>query len=173
MILRPFKLSDAKQVQRLAGDKRVASTTKTVPYPYPDGVAEAWINTHELAFLESKNAVFAITLKSGELIGAISLDKIIDGHQAEMSYWVGLPFWNNGYCTEAGEAVLQYGFSERWLNRVYACYLARNPASGRVLEKLGMIYEGTLRQHILKWGGYEDLAWMGILRFEWENTTEK
>jgi ribosomal-protein-alanine N-acetyltransferase len=171
LILRPFKQSDAEKVQELAGDKRIASTTLNIPHPYDDGMAEGWINTHEEKYKNGKGIVYAITSKDdGELIGAISLNKPIDHHAAELGYWIGVPYWNNGYCTEAGKAVLKYAFQEVELNRVYALYLSRNPASGRVLEKLGMVHEGTLRKHVLKWGVYEDLEYVGILRSEWKKT---
>ena len=167
LILRPFKLSDAKKVQILAGDKQVASTTLMIPHPYPDGAAEEWIKTHKEKYASGRGVYFAITLKeNGELVGAINLLNIIDSQRGELAYWVGVPYWNKGYCTEAGEAVLSYGFLDRGLNRIHARYFSRNHASGRVLEKLGMIHEGTQRQHVLKWGVYEDMELMGILRAE-------
>lgn len=52
--------------------------------------------------------------------------------------------------------------------RVYARYLARNPASGRVMQKLHMQYEGTLRQHTKKWEQYEDYVFYGLLKNEWQ-----
>ena len=168
LILRPLHPSDAKQVQLLAGDRQIAATTMNIPHPYPDGVAEKWISSNESAYLEGKRVIFAITLKNSDLlIGAISLVNIVKNHQAELGYWIGVPYWNKGYCTEAGEAVLHYGFKEKGLNRIHACYLSSNPASGRVLEKLGMIHEGLRKQHILKWGDYQDLKLMGILRTDW------
>jgi RimJ/RimL family protein N-acetyltransferase len=169
LILRPLNLSDAKKVQILAGNKLIAATTMNVPHPYPNGAAEEWINSNESAYDERKRVVFAVTLKnSNDLIGVISLTNIIENHQAELGYWIGVPYWNKGYCTEAGEAVLRYGFKDMGLNRIHACYLSSNPASGRVLEKLGMNHEGKRRQHILKWGIYQDLELMGILRTDWE-----
>lgn len=167
--LRPFSLEDAKQVQILAGDKQVASTTLNIPHPYENGIAEKWISTHDETYNEGKGVVFAITMmKSGELVGAISLMNMVEGHQAELGYWVGVPYWNNGYCTEAGKAVLRYGFKDRGLNRIHASYLTRNPASSRVMEKLGMISEGIRKEHVLKWGVFEDLGLMGILRVDWD-----
>ncbi len=66
----------------------------------------------------------------------------------------GLPIIRNrGYCTEAAEAVVWYGFEVLGLNRIYACHFKRNPASGRVVRKIGMTHEGCLRQHVKKWGG--------------------
>lgn len=177
LILRPFQLSDADRVQKLAGRKEVAETTN-LPHPYSKEMAEEWIKTHEPAFREGKRAVYAITLKdSGELIGAISLMDFTQasghtGNHARIGFWIGVPYWNKGYCTEAGKAVLEYGFLERGLNRIYTGYMSSNLASGRVLEKLGMVYEGTQRQHITRLGEYEDLVLVGILRSEWEKNRE-
>lgn len=168
MKLRPFSLDDAKEVQRLAGDRQIASTTLNIPHPYEDGMAESWIGKHGETYNEGKGVTFAITLKSGELVGAISLMNMAKGHRAELGYWVGVPFWNEGICTEAGEAVLRYGFTNRGLNRIHASYLTRNPASRRVMEKLGMVPEGILRAHALKWAVYEDQGLMGILKTEWD-----
>lgn len=173
LTLRPFSLDDARTVQRLAGDKLIASTTLNIPHPYENGMAEDWISKHDETFNEGKGVTFAITAKSGELVGAISLMNIVEGHQAELGYWVGVPYWNRGICTEAGEAVLRYGFIDRGLNRVYASYLTRNPASRRVMEKLGMVPEGILRAHALKWGAHEDLGLMGILKTDWAKQTTR
>jgi len=57
-----------------------------------------------------------------------------------------------------------YGFERRGLHRIHASHLTRNPASGRVLQKIGMRYEGCLRQHVDKWEVFEDLALYGILQ---------
>ena len=168
LILRPFIIGDAKQVQIQAGDKQIASTTLLIPHPYPDGAAEEWIASHKEKYDSGRGAYFAITLKeNGELVGAMNLLGIVESHRGELAYWIGVPYWNNGYCTEAAEAVLRYGFLDRGLNRIHARYFSRNLASGCVLEKLGMVHEGTQRQHVLKWGVYEDMELMGILRVEW------
>jgi RimJ/RimL family protein N-acetyltransferase len=167
LLLRPFNLGDAKTVQELAGDRLIASTTLNIPHPYENGIAESWISRHEEIFNQGKGVTYAVTLRdNGQLIGAISLMSLVEGHQAELGYWIGVPYWNNGYCTEAGQALIRYAFEEKRLHRVHACYLKRNPASGRVLEKLGMSNEGTRKHHVLKWGVYEDLELMGLLRPE-------
>jgi len=168
LVLRPFTLDDAKQVQKRAGDRQIASTTLNIPHPYEDGMAEEWIGTHEEIYQSGKGVTFAITLKeNGELIGAISIMSIVENHQGELGYWVGVPYWNKGYCTEAAREVLRYGFMEKGLNRIHACYLSRNPASGSVMEKLGMNHEGTRKQHVRKWEVFEDMELSGILRSEW------
>lgn len=168
LLLRPFLLSDASDVQRLAGNWTIADTTLNVPHPYEDGMAEAWISTHQPRFEAGELAVFAITLKAdSELVGAASLrvDRSFD--RANLGYWIGEPFWGLGYCTEAATSIVEYGFTELKLQRLYAEHLERNPASGRVLQKIGMSKEGTARQHTKKWGKFEDLVLYGLLRNEW------
>ena len=168
LILRPFCLGDAKDVQRLAGERDIADTTLTIPHPYEDGMAEEWIAGEEAACKEGKAITLAITLRSDEsLIGGIGFKIDRQHDRAELGYWVGKPFWNCGYATEAARALLAYGFRELALNRIHAAHMARNPASGRVMEKLGMLYEGTARQEMKKLGRYEDLVSYAILRDDW------
>ena len=163
--LRPFRLSDAPDVQRLAGDWSIADTTLNVPHPYEDGMAERWISTHQPKFEAGELAVFAIVAKAeSELVGAISLELDRSFDRGQLGYWIGKPFWGLGYCTEAAASMLRFGFSALGLNRIHSSHLKRNPASGRVMQKIGMREEGVLRQHTKKWGNFEDLVLYGILR---------
>jgi len=168
LTLRPFGLSDAPDVQRLAGDRQVASTTLNIPHPYEDGMAESWIGTHEPNWNAQEHLTLAITSESEGLVGAISLILELQHRKAELGYWIGVPYWNRGYATEAAQAVLAFGFNELGLNRIEAHYLAQNPASGKVMEKLGMQQEGLLRQHILKSGVPDDIVLYGILSAEYK-----
>ena len=167
LILRPFTVADAPDVQRLAGDREIASTTLNVPHPYEDGMAEQWIGTHQAKYESGELVNFAIVRHADNaLIGAIGL-RINQQHtHAELGYWIGKSYWNAGYCTEAAHAVVAYGFEGLGLQRIHASHMTRNPASGRVLQKLGMTYEGCLRQHVNKWEVFEDLALYGILKSE-------
>ena len=168
LVLRPFTPADAADVQRLAGDRAIASTTGNIPHPYEDGMAEEWIGTHQESFESGRAATFAIERAQDDtLVGAISLAIRQQHRHAELGYWVGKPYWGNGYCTEAAQAVIDYGFQVLDLHRIYARHVARNPASGRVMVKAGMQYEGCMRQHMLKWDVYEDLKIYGILRSEY------
>ncbi|MDX1613177.1 MAG: GNAT family N-acetyltransferase [Candidatus Promineifilaceae bacterium] len=166
--LRPFALSDAGRVQRLAGDRQVALTTANIPHPYEDGMAEEWINKHADVWEERAGVTFAMELrKTGEVIGAIGL-RIVRQHQrAEIGYWVGRPWWSKGYATEAAGAILAFAFEGLGLQRVYAAHVSRNPASGRVMQKLGMSHEGRFRRHFYRWGRFDDLEYYGILRSEY------
>ncbi|MCK4256189.1 GNAT family N-acetyltransferase [candidate division WOR-3 bacterium] len=169
LILRPFYLSDAAEVQRLAGDSAIANTTLNIPHPYEDGLAENWISTHQEIYEQGKGVFFAITLKpAGTLVGAIGLMDMTRGQQAELGYWIGKPYWNKGFCTEAGHAVIQFGFQELNLIRINSRHLSRNPASGRVIQKLGMSHEGRQRKYVKKWDKFEDFELYGILKQDWE-----
>ncbi len=169
LVLRPFGLPDAADVQCLAGDRAVADTTLNIPHPYEDGMAQAWIETHAQEYAEGRQVNFAITLSAeGALIGCISLkmDREAPG-SAELGYWVGVPWWNRGYCTEAAAAVLDYGFRVLELERIHAHHLLRNPASGRVMQKVGLHAQGVARESFHKAGEREDIALYGIRRRDW------
>ena len=156
--LRRFTAADAPDVQRLAGAREVALNTLLIPHPYPDGAAETWIATH------AQSAELTFAIDDGQLVGAIGLRVEAEHARAEIGYWIGVPFWGRGYATEAAAAVVRFGFEEQSLNRIFAQVFSRNRPSARVLEKAGFRHEGTLRQHLRKWGELVDLECYGILR---------
>ena len=162
-------LADAPEVQRLASDRDIAATTLSIPHPYEDGMAEEWIAAYQERFDRGEQVRFAIThRKERQLIGAIDLWAINKQHEkAEIGYWIGKPYWNQGYCTEAAHAALKYGFEVLELNRIHASHITRNPASGRVMQHIGMKHEGRRRQHTKKWGNYDDMEMYAILRSEY------
>ena len=170
LILRPFQLSDAADVARLAGDFGVADTTAAMPHPYEPHKAEEWIASHEAASAEGREMALAVTLRdTGELAGAIGLRDWKSVHRhADIGYWIGRPHWGNGYATEAARALVAYGFETLDLHRIFAHHFKRNPASGRVLEKVGMKCEGCHREHMVRWGKFEDAVCYGILRSEFD-----
>jgi len=170
--LRSFRSEDAQRVQELAGNWDVAKTTANIPHPYEDGMAEEWISTHADAFKNKQHATFAIDLISESiLIGAIGLNLHLNHEWAELGYWIGKPYWNQGYCTEAALEILRYGFDKLGLNRIQARHMLKNPASGCVMEKIGMSREGTLRQSLKRFGNIEDAMMYSILREEYESSS--
>ena len=172
LLLRPFALADAADVQRLAGAWEVADMTLNVPHPYKDGLAEQWISSQAALAADGQATRYAVTLlDTGELIGGVGLSVTPKHQKAEIAYWLGVPYWNQGYMTEAVQALVGYGFTELGLNKITASHFARNPASGRVMQKIGMAQEGLLRQDVRKGGGYEDLVLYGLLAEEWADRT--
>jgi RimJ/RimL family protein N-acetyltransferase len=167
LILRPMTAADASELHRLVNDPEIARNTLMIPHPYPEGLAEEWIATHDEKFEKNQEIVFGITLRDGgQFVGVIGL--IPEPHdQAEFGYWIGRDYWNRGYASEATAAVIAYAFERLGVNRVEALHFARNPASGRVMEKCGMHLEGTLRQARKKGDEYVDVRVYSILKGEW------
>ena len=165
LILRSFTLKDAQDVQRLAGERDIAANLTNMPHPYEDGMAEEWIRSCYEKFENGQEVNFAITLKTtGSLVGGTGL-RIEQKHdRAELGYWIGKPYWGNGYATETAQAVVTYAFEALKLNRILAYHYKRNIASERVLQKIGMQYEGCFREHIKKWDAFEDVIGHGMLK---------
>ncbi len=170
--LAPFGIEDAPSVQRYAGDPMVSKTTLHIPHPYPDGVAEIWIASHLVQFLEKSNIVFSIRNENGELVGAINLKLSLKNRSGELGYWIAHPFWNKGFATDAATTAIGYGFETFGLNRIHARHLGSNPSSGRVMEKSGMKREGILREHTYRQGRFDDIVEYGILESEYKKAKQ-
>lgn len=167
LVLRPYALADAPAVHAFVSDRELASTTAAIPHPYPQGGAEAWIATHAARHASGEAIILAITLwETGELVGSIEIRLVPTHRRGELGYWTGRAHWGRGYATEAADALLRWAFDTLDLHRVHAAHLGRNPASGKVLRKVGMRHEGRLRSHFDKWGTMEDLEIYGILAGE-------
>ena len=167
LLLRSFQPEDAPAVVRLAGAKEIAATTVHIPHPYGEKDARDFFVNAERDFRAGRAVTFAICVAStGELCGAAGLHITEANQHAELGYWIGVPFWGNGYATEAAGAAVAFGFETSNLNRIFAHHFAGNTASQRVLEKIGMRHEGRLRQHVHKWGQFIDVESYGLLAEE-------
>ena len=121
--------------------------TLNIPFPYENGMAEEWINSHEIYWETKTRVAYAIVkLDSHQLLGTISLVRI-DESQGELGYWMGEPYWGMGYCTEAARELIQFSFHTLGLRIIVAEHLTSNPASGKVMKKAGMTHVKTT-QHI-------------------------
>ncbi len=170
LIIRPFRPEDAPDIKRLLDDPIIAATTARIPHPYELENANQFIAEITVEFDSGRGITCAITIRStGELIGVVSLRIESYWERAELGYWIGVSHWSNGFATEAAAAMVEYGFRNLGLNRLYAWFFPDNPASGRVLEKIGMQREGLARQHLKKSDGFKDAVLMGLLRQEWEH----
>ena len=169
LVLRPFSAADAPAIHAYVSDWDVASTTATIPHPYEPGMAEAYVRDVTERQAAGAIAAYAIVERQhSELVGSIALRLTPEHARGELGYWIGKPHWGKGYVTEAAAAVMRFGFETLGLNRIEAHHLSRNPASGRVMRKLGMRHEGVMREHVKKWGQFEDVEGYAILRREWD-----
>ncbi len=140
LVLRHFNLDDAPRVQALAGNWKVASMLARVPYPYKDGLAEAWIATHDARRTAKQGYAYAIE-RNGELVGSIGLDAADEDEDAlELGYWIGEAWWSLGIATEAARRLIAEAFARLPAERLTAGHFVENHASGRVLTKLGFRY---------------------------------
>jgi [ribosomal protein S5]-alanine N-acetyltransferase len=164
LILRPYALSDIPALLPLIGSREVAATTLRIPHPYTESYAQEFINGAQADLSSGKGLrLGSVVRENGPLCGGIGMRIEPDHRHAELGYWIGPPYWGNGYATEAATAVLKYGFETLGLHRIFASHSTNNPASGKVLQKIGMRYEGNQRAHILKWGEFLDLELYGML----------
>lgn len=162
--LRPFKLTDAADVARVAGDRSIADTTVTVPHPIDVEGARAWI-IDDLARCLPDQHMFAVEARdSGRFVGCVGLRHLEAAHgQGELTFWFAAEVRGQGYASEAGAAVVDYAFRTLGLTRLVAHFMTRNPASARVLGKLGFVAEGLMRRRVRKWSVFEDVELWALL----------
>lgn len=164
--LRPISLQDVDAVLSYASDPEWARYLP-VPQPYLREHAEKFVAGQVLMDRE-RHPAWAVEYAGG-VIGGINIRFDFANQVGEMGYSLARSHWGQGLTTEAAQAVVDAAFlTYRDLRRVRAMADARNTGSLRVMEKIGMVREGTLRQNRLTRGESIDEVWCGILRSEWE-----
>lgn len=170
LTLRHFRADDAPAMLRELSDVEVARETLNIPHPYAIERAEEFLADIPKRFEAGKGVVWAIVDRAsdagaaeGALIGAVGLNLTRAHRRAELGYWIAKSRWGQGIATEASQAVLRYGFEALGLHRIDAHHFVENPASGAVMRKLGMQYEGRLRAMVWRDGVPRDLDLYAIL----------
>lgn len=168
IILRPLKLSDAKDIYFNIQDKRIAENTSLIPWPYKLKDARNFVQKKQKSYQKKSNFAFGIELRSKKgVIGCISLDKVNFEHKnAEIGYWLGSRYWGQGITTEAGKLILNFAFKKIKLHRVYGFAFSDNPVSQIVFKNLGFKKEGFLRQTYWRFGRWRDDFQYGLLSKE-------
>ena len=169
LVLRPFELGDVDDVLAYASDPEWARFLPGVPQPYERKHAEQFVARQILSDW-SASPTWAMEF-DGHVRGGIGFQMQPANWLAILGYSLGRAHWGKGLTTEAAQAVIDAAFVS-WpdLNRVEASADARNAASLRVMEKVGMQREALLRQHRLHRGELVDSAICGLLREEWEQS---
>src|SRR5688572_10612304 len=170
--LRPFDDADADALFALHSNAHVLRYWDSPPWSEP-GRAEGFIAACRQMADEGTGARLAVDRASdGAFIGWSGLTRWNPAYRsASMGYCFEDSAWGNGYATEAARALLQWAFDTLDLNRVQAETDTRNAASARVLEKLGFVREGTLREDCVVNGEVSDSWVFGLLRREWQPLT--
>jgi ribosomal-protein-alanine N-acetyltransferase len=164
LLRRAFELDDVEDVFAYASDPELTRYLPA-PQPYARQDAEEFVARRVLASWDTR-PVWALAL-NGSVIGDIELRFNPQHETAELGYSVARDHWGKGLAPEAARAVVQWGFEERGLAKVFARADARNTNSRRVMEKLGMTREGLLRSHLERRGQRIDEVYYGVLRAEW------
>lgn len=147
LVLRRPTLADVKAIARLANDRRIAQNTSRLPHPYAASDAEAFV---EAIARQPRDTSFLITC-DGEPVGVAGID-LTKPDVPEIGYWLGVPYWDQGYATETARAIIDYAFEEFGVSELRAGARVVNPASRRVLEKCGFQWTGVELRRVLSLG---------------------
>ena len=161
--LRSFRVDDAEALAKYGNNRAVwRNIWDRHPYPYSIKDAEEWI---QFALQQDPETIFAIA-SPNEAIGCIGIlpQEDVARLSAEVGYWLGEPFWNQGITTAALKALTEYAFTELGLVRLYATVMEWNPSSARALGKAGYEYEGLLRRSAFKDGQIVDQFLYALVR---------
>lgn len=171
--LRPIKESDAEDAYRLVANEAVLAN---LSWDGPASEAEM-AEAHRRLEGELRSGVsYCFTIErvdASDLLGGIAVRFPRHPQQAEIGYWLGVPYWHKGYMTEAVRLVCHFAFIYLDAARAYATVFTRNIASRKVLEQNGFSVDGTLRSHVFKQGEWHDHWFLSLLRSEWEVEKDK
>lgn len=169
LLIREYRKSDLDAFLHVVRQPEIYATTYGIPREYTRHRGKWWLKMIRQNTMMGSAFEYAVFLKeSGQYIGNVGLINIAGEHcRADISYYIDRDYMNRGYATEAARAMLQFGFGEMNLHKISGVCMSRNPASRRVMEKLGMRYEGTLRDDLLKDGVFCDIDRLSILREEY------
>ena len=165
LLLRPFAPDDVNDVFSYASDPEW-SRFLPVPSPYTLQDARAFVDRN-ISIDWQEEPVFAIEY-GGAVIGGIGFRIDSSNSRALLGYSIARVYWNQGLVTEAAAAVVDWGFAQLGLAKVYSFADVENAGSWRVMEKIGMTREGTFRSHGVNRGVRQDFHYYGILRSEWK-----
>jgi RimJ/RimL family protein N-acetyltransferase len=162
--------ADTDEIRAIMDDQLVSDNTLTLQYPYTRDHAIAFIERIRSGIESGTEVCFSIRLRDSKtLVGTIGQTLTTIHQRAELGYIVGKDFRGNGYATEACRGFLGYSFGVLGLHKVTAAWYTDNPASGRILEKLGFANEGIVREHFFRGGRWRDSVTMGLLRQDYED----
>ncbi|AWE07207.1 GNAT family N-acetyltransferase [Lysinibacillus sp. 2017] len=168
VLLRPISLDDAEDMYEYHSDEE---TTRFIFDQHKDLVQTK--NMMANYYLKEPIGKYAIVLKeSSKMIGIVEFRVHEHNQNGEFGFTLNRQFWGNGYMTEACKPILDLAFNVLGLERVYAEHDVRNPASGKVLIRLGMTCDGILRKNHMVKGFLTDSAHYSILKEEFKNLSK-
>lgn len=159
---RPFRKTDEDELAKYLNNKKIWDQLRDyLPHPYSTKDARDHI---ERSINDNPTQNFAIDYKN-ELVGSISLvlQEDVYRHSAETGFWIAEPFWGKGIATAAIKHIIDYGFNQLGIVRIYASVMQNNIASMKALVKAGFQPEGVFKKGFIKNEEYLDEHRFGIL----------
>ncbi|MEM9931581.1 MAG: GNAT family N-acetyltransferase, partial [Bacteroidota bacterium] len=141
LLLSHLTEADIPRIIQLANNPKISEVTLNIPHPYSEDSARFWLQMGVDGRKEGNRELFAIRNQEGLFLGGVGLDYDRRHRKGTLGYWIGEPYWGQGFMTEAVKAIIAFGFEELGLCRIEATHILSNPASGRVMAKAGMAYE--------------------------------
>ena len=171
--LRPIRASDAADAYRLLADDAILRWLSWDGPASEAEIAETY-RRWEMELKTDENCYLAIErVDEPGLVGCITARFPRHPRQVDIGYWLGVPYWNRGYMTEAVRLVCHLSFNHLGAVRAYATVFVGNNGSRKVLEKNGFSVDGTLRHHVFKRGKFLDSWFLTLLRSEWVTERER
>ena len=150
LLLRPPAAADISRFVPLLNDFEVAKNLTSVPFPYSEDDGCAWVVRAAGERVRGESYPFVLIDKTKDaFVGMCSVHPHLD---FMIGYWIGKPHWGRGYATEAGRRVAEFAFDELGARKLTANWMFDNPASGRVLEKIGFKPNGSEERDCLSRG---------------------
>lgn len=170
LLLRPGWREDAPALFETIRDERIVRNLATAPWPYEMSDAEAFLS-RERRTDEPAALIFLRTAGAPVLVGSVGLGRLPDG-DVELGYWIAPHFWGRGFATEAASAMIHCALHALRLERLVAGHFVDNPASGRVLAKLGFVPTGQIEERHSVGRGRADPCRMFVLEARQASTVE-
>jgi RimJ/RimL family protein N-acetyltransferase len=165
--LRPPEQKDVPFIASLMNEWEVVKNLSRPPYPYREDDAREFLSRQEEGRIKATDFVFAVVRKSDDaFLGASGVHLRENGF--ELGYWLGKPYWKQGYATEAAGEVLAFAFRNLRADRVWAGWFHDNPASGHVLRKLGFRPDGADERNCLARGHSVYCNLVTMSREDWQ-----
>ena len=167
--LRPWNINDLDSLVLSANNINISKfLMNKFPYPYTKEAGERFI-----AFATNDNPVHVMAIEiNGKAVGGIGIHPLADVEckNAEMGYWLAEPYWGKGIITDAVRQMIDYGFKNFDITRIFARPFGTNIASQKVLEKTGFVLEAKFEKTFFKNGEYLD-EWVYAVRKDYQQST--
>ncbi len=167
LVMRAPATRDLDDIVSLANNQKIAEMTATVPHPYTRRDAEAWLQK-----VRAGNGHSKVLFAKGEkrvMVGVAGFGHRGEEHNPEIGYWIGEPFWKQGFATEAARALIDHAFSETGIDALSASCRIHNEASRRVIEKCGFSWASTGLNQIKALGASVPVDRFVLTRRTWQS----